>query len=160
MTPLGTPELLDDLTTAGRPDRAGDWDIRAHLAGLESNAANEAALVDLDNGVTSLWVEVSADTDLAALLDGVLLDLAPVVLDAAHDQVGAARALLEVLGDTTPAEGTNLGGRGESTGRGRPAGPRRRNPRCRRRRDVGARPGGLRRAGAGLVARHRGVVPA
>ncbi len=81
VSPLGTPELVEDLATSGRPNRTGDWDIRAHLTGSDPKQANEAALVDLDNGVTSLWLEVTPDTDLGAVLDGVLLDLAPVVLD-------------------------------------------------------------------------------
>ncbi|GEP35999.1 methylmalonyl-CoA mutase [Nocardioides szechwanensis] len=109
--PLGTAAALDDLKTSGRPTRTGDWDIRAHLAGTDAKALNETALVDLDGGVTSLWLQVGADTDLATLLDGVLLDLAPVVLEAPSGaQAAIARAFLDVLGDTTPAPGTNLGG--------------------------------------------------
>ena len=121
VAPVGSPEMLEGLRTEGRPTRSGEWDIRAHLGGADAKALNEAALVDLDGGVTSLWLEVDADTEpatLAVTLDGVLLDLAPVVLDAPADQPGAqaaaARAFLEVLGDTTPAAGTNLGGRGDS----------------------------------------------
>ena len=56
ITPLGTPDLLDGLADRGRPTRAGDWDIRARLAGADAKLANEQALVDLDGGVTSLWV--------------------------------------------------------------------------------------------------------
>lgn len=81
VAPLGTPDDLDGLATAGRPDRAGDWDIRAHLVVRDAKAANETALVDLTNGVTSLWLQGDDRTDLATALDGVLLDLAPVVLD-------------------------------------------------------------------------------
>lgn len=114
VSPLGTPELLEDLVTSGRPVRAGDWDIRTHLDLTDAKAANEAALVDLTNGATSLWLEVGGDADLGTVLDQVLLDLAPVVLDAGDDQVAAARAFLDVLGDTLPADGTNLGGRGSS----------------------------------------------
>jgi methylmalonyl-CoA mutase len=111
ITPLGTAAALDDLQTSGRPTRTGDWDIRAHLAGTDAKALNETALVDLDGGVTSLWLQVGADTDLATLLDGVLLDLAPVVLEAPSGaQAAVARAFLDVLGGTTPAPGTNLGG--------------------------------------------------
>ena len=32
LPPLGTPALLEDLQTAGRPTRAGEWDIRSFLA--------------------------------------------------------------------------------------------------------------------------------
>ena len=97
--PLGTPELLDHLATTGRPAGTGGWDVRTRPAD------HDQALVDLDHGATSLLVDPAAD--LPALLDGVMLDLAPVVLDGASTE--QARALLAVLGDTTPADGTNLG---------------------------------------------------
>lgn len=105
ITPLGTPEDLDGLTTSGRPARTGAWDVRAHLAVTDAKAANEAALVDLEGGVTSLWLQAS-DLDAAgftALLDGVLLDLAPLVLD------GGAAAFLEAVGDRELHPDTNLG---------------------------------------------------
>ncbi|MEI5672097.1 MULTISPECIES: methylmalonyl-CoA mutase family protein [unclassified Nocardioides] len=108
VTPLGTPDLLDGLVTSGRPTRVGAWDVRAHLGAGDAKAANEAALVDLDGGVTSLWVGTDG-TDLAALLEGVLLDLAPVVLDAPADPLAAARAFLEYVGDRELATGTSLG---------------------------------------------------
>lgn len=112
LTPLGTPDLLADLQTSGRPTRAGEWDVRTRLAGSDSQALNQTALVELDGGVTSLWLAADAETDLAAVLDGVLLDLAPVVLDAPEGaQVSTARAFLDVLGETAAADGTNLGGR-------------------------------------------------
>jgi Methylmalonyl-CoA mutase len=38
VSPLGTPELVDNLHTSGRPDRAGDWDIRAHISGPDAQA--------------------------------------------------------------------------------------------------------------------------
>ncbi|MGA8248435.1 MAG: methylmalonyl-CoA mutase, partial [Nocardioides sp.] len=49
--PLGTSGLLADLTTGGRPTRAGAWDVRTRTSG-----DNAAALADLENGATSLWV--------------------------------------------------------------------------------------------------------
>jgi methylmalonyl-CoA mutase len=104
VSPLGTPQLVDDLETSGRPDRAGEWDIRAHLTVSDPKQANEAALVDLDNGVTSLWLQGEGDTDLAAVLDGVLLDLAPVVLDGI-----APDSFLAHAGGRTLHPGTNLG---------------------------------------------------
>ena len=109
VSPLGTPDLLDDLATTGRPQRAGDWDIRAHLDIADPKLANEAALVDLTNGVTSLWLEVEPDADFDTLLDGVLLDLAPVVLDVPADPLAAAEGFVTHAGDTDLAEGTNLG---------------------------------------------------
>lgn len=112
--PLGTRTDLADLVTAGRPTRQGDWDIRAHLGvadTADAAAGHELLLTDLTGGVTSLWLGVTADTDLARLLDEVLLDLAPVVLDAPADPVAAATALTTVLTDRdcAPAPGTNLG---------------------------------------------------
>jgi methylmalonyl-CoA mutase len=111
VSPLGTPRLVDDVETSGRPDRAGDWDIRAHLTGSDARQANEAALVDLGNGVTSLWIRGDSDTDLATLLDGVLLDLAPVVLDGI-----APDAFLGYAERRTLHPATNLGtSAGEAT---------------------------------------------
>ena len=104
VSPLGTPELVEDLETSGRPARAGDWDIRAHVTGSDPQQANEAALVDLDNGVTSLWLETVPDADLAAVLEGVLLDLAPVVLDGI-----APDAFLAYAHGRTLHPDTNLG---------------------------------------------------
>ncbi|QYJ02502.1 hypothetical protein KUV85_09130 [Nocardioides panacisoli] len=95
LSPLGTPGLVEDLQTAGRPTRAGAWDIRVMTAGTDPAAANEAALVDLDGGVSSLWVATADGSELARVLTGVLLDLAPVVLDA-EDPRAAATALLDV----------------------------------------------------------------
>lgn len=114
VTPLGTADLVDGLATAGRPRRAGDWDIRAHLSGTDAKLTNEVALVDLTNGVTSLWVELGGGLgpqDLEAILTEVFIDLAPVVLDAPEDPLAAAEAYVALLKDRVvdPADGTNLG---------------------------------------------------
>ena len=66
-------------------------------------------MTDLENGVTSLWLRLDPDVDLDTLLDGVFLDLAPVVLDATEDPVGAARAFIAYAEDVELHEGTNLG---------------------------------------------------
>ena len=66
VTPLGTPDLLDGRETSGRPTRHGDWDVRAlRRTPTTPKLAHEEALVDLDGGVTSLWLQGSGDTDLA-----------------------------------------------------------------------------------------------
>ena len=91
ITPLGVAGAPQPNV---RPDRAGAWDIRSLISHPEAKLANEEALVDLDGGVTSLWVAVDETTDLAAVLDGVLLDLAPIVLDAPTAPTESARALL------------------------------------------------------------------
>ncbi len=132
ISPLGTPALVEDLPDPVRPPARGDgWDVRALLADPDASASHAAALTDLENGVTSLWVQVGqsgvAVDDLGAVLDGVLLDLAPIVLDAPSDPIGAARAFADlargVPGDIELAPGTNLGAdpvgalvRGVSTG--------------------------------------------
>ncbi|WP_328967606.1 methylmalonyl-CoA mutase small subunit [Streptomyces sp. NBC_00239] len=76
------------------------WDVRQRLAGTDPARLNEAALADLENGVTSLWLTVGRGgvpvSGLARVLDGVYLDLAPVVLDAGADTAAAARELLRL----------------------------------------------------------------
>ena len=108
VAPIGQPADLEELTTSGRPARAGAWDVRTVLVGDDAAALNEAALVDLDNGATSLHLDVERGTDLAIALRGVLLDLAPVTLErpAEEQSLELARLLDEVAGDPHP--GTNL----------------------------------------------------
>ncbi|MBE7325926.1 methylmalonyl-CoA mutase [Nocardioides sp. Y6] len=112
VAPIGQPADLEGLTTSGRPTREGDWDIRVHVVGPDAKAANEALLVDLENGATSLWLELGAGlevADLEAVLKGVFTDLAPVVLDAPGQRLAAAEELVDLLDGVTPAPGTNLG---------------------------------------------------
>jgi methylmalonyl-CoA mutase len=110
VAPIGTPDSLDGLVTAGRPSRDGAWDIRALVEGPDAKAANDAVLADLANGVTSVWVQLGAGLgadDLAATLQGVDLGIAPVVLDARGDT-----AAVEALAALLPAKvhpATNLG---------------------------------------------------
>ena len=126
VAPIGTLAAAEDLPATGQPGAAPftrgrlkqkpeiGWDIRALLDGPDAKSANQAALADLQNGVISLWLQLGAGLgsgDLEQLLDGVLLDIAPVVLDAPGEAVSAAEALVAVLKaqGVTPAEGTNLG---------------------------------------------------
>jgi methylmalonyl-CoA mutase len=99
--PLGTPDLLDDLTTHGRPTRTGAWDVRVRTSGDSA-----AAVADLENGATSLWLVADAvpPADLAQALAGVALDLAPVVLE---DPTAAHAEALVALGPLHPD--SNLG---------------------------------------------------
>lgn len=112
ITPLGTPDLLADVQTSGRPERIGEWDVRAYFADPDAPSTAAEVQTDLDNGVTSVWLEVGeggiAVGSIAAALDGVLLDVAPVVLDAS-DPVAAAAAFAAVAAGTELADGTNLG---------------------------------------------------
>ena len=118
--PLGTPARSVGLPTAAAltaaPGQApflrgpvepagiaGGWDIRSLIADPDADAANRAALADLDGGASSLWVrlgEGGPDPDqLPAVLDGVHLDMAPVVLQGAHPDtdLAAARALADLV---------------------------------------------------------------
>ncbi len=98
----------------GRPEgnTVGGWDVRQRHATL----VGDALLGDLENGVTSLWLTVGPDAipvaSLARALDGVYLDLAPVVLDAGQEVEPAARELLrlyEERGVAREAARGNLG---------------------------------------------------
>jgi methylmalonyl-CoA mutase len=114
VSPLGTPATEHDPTGAevgsnARPAMPGGRDVRVELRGDDARQLNAEAMADLDGGATSLWLHAGPGTDLAAVLDGVLLDLAPVVLDPSGEPLTVAQRLLDHLGDTTPADGTNLG---------------------------------------------------
>ncbi|MEW2162681.1 methylmalonyl-CoA mutase family protein [Streptomyces sp. NPDC007084] len=100
---------------AARPEggTAGGWDVR------QRHTADDNALVlgDLENGVTSLWLAVGEGGiplgSLGRVLDGVYLDLAPVVLDAGGDTEAAATELLRLYEERGVAPGAargNLGG--------------------------------------------------
>ena len=79
------------------------WDIRAYHADPDPARAHEAVLADLENGARSLWFELGGEAlpidALPAVLDGVYLDLAAVVLDAGAEFAAAARALFAVYAD-------------------------------------------------------------
>lgn len=104
ITPLGLP---GGAPSPVRPTRQGAWDIRSLVSGPDAKLANEAALVDLDGGVTSIWLAADESTDVAATLANVLLDLAPVVLDAPSATTQVAEAFLALPGAKHPD--SNLG---------------------------------------------------
>ncbi|MBD8868658.1 methylmalonyl-CoA mutase family protein [Nocardioides donggukensis] len=126
VAPLGTPESVEGLAATGAPGAAPytrgrlperpetGWDIRPVFSGPDPRGTAEAVLVDLENGATSVWLDLGQGLppeQLGAVLESVFVDLAPVVLTAPADPAGAARALLAVLEErgVEPAEGTNLG---------------------------------------------------
>ncbi|MDX8051940.1 methylmalonyl-CoA mutase family protein [Lentzea sp. BCCO 10_0798] len=77
------------------------WDVRQRHA-----VPDPVALMnDLEGGVTSLWLAVPASS-LERLLDGVYLDLAPIVLDGS---VEAARAMLRIY-DQAPVLAADVRG--------------------------------------------------
>ena len=67
-------------------------------------ALNQAILEALNNGASGLWLTVGdsaiAPKDLAAVLDGVYLDLVPVTLDAGAAGIEAAQVLQPLLPDS------------------------------------------------------------
>ncbi|PTM87636.1 methylmalonyl-CoA mutase family protein [Streptomyces sp. VMFN-G11Ma] len=99
----------------GRPEgnTGGGWDLRQrHTVGGDG-----VVLADLENGVTSLWLVLGEGgipvSELGPVLDGVYLDLAPVVLDAGDQVEAAARELMRVYDERGVAHDTvrgNLGG--------------------------------------------------
>jgi methylmalonyl-CoA mutase len=113
--PLYTAQDAPDPATAGVPGaspyvRGGrangaapdGWDVRQRHAEPDPATARTAVLADVANGVSSIWLAVGAGgtavADLPAVIDGVHLDLARVVLDASADsaetELAAADALL------------------------------------------------------------------
>lgn len=104
--PIGTPANAPEPGV--RPTRQGDWDVRPLLVGDDAKQANQAALVDLENGATSLWLDLSDGGDLPAALAGVLLDLAPITLERPTADESAALADLLESFDGTPHPQSNL----------------------------------------------------
>jgi methylmalonyl-CoA mutase len=105
-TPPPTP-----ASASVRGSRAGAWDVRQQHTGDDAKAVREAVLDDLENGVTSLWLAVGADA-LPEALDGVHLDLAPVVLDPGPEPVATADAFLDLLTARGVEPGPAAGGLG------------------------------------------------
>lgn len=106
ITPLGVPGAY----VAERPSmRIGRWDIRSLIRHPDDKLANEEALVDLEGGVTSLWLHADQTTELRTVLAGVMLDLAPVVLDAPSVALAVATSFLDLAAGTLLHPSTNLG---------------------------------------------------
>jgi methylmalonyl-CoA mutase len=87
-TPLAEAARFDVLRSQG----PGRWDVRTILDHPDPAQANADALKDLENGGNSLLIRldptgedgvaVGSAADLARVLEGVEIDLAPVALDA------------------------------------------------------------------------------
>jgi methylmalonyl-CoA mutase len=90
----------------------GGWDIRQQ----HSADDGDAVLADLENGVTSLWLVLGEGgipvSSLGRALDGVLLDLAPLVLDAGREVEPAARELLRLYEERGVAKSAARGNLG------------------------------------------------
>jgi methylmalonyl-CoA mutase len=102
--PTGTPGAAP-FTRGGRAAGTASWDIRQHHADPDPLVTRDAILSDLDNGVTSVWLELGGDgldpRALPVVLDGVYLDLAGVILDAGADTEAAAEALFTLANGGT-----------------------------------------------------------
>ena len=97
------------------------WDVRQRHDDPDPDVTREAVMADLENGVTSLWLSIGHRGTgrrglplgcLDQVLRDVLLDLAPVVLDAGSDTEAAADEFLAVIaGRGVPPESVrgNLG---------------------------------------------------
>ncbi|MCO7218762.1 methylmalonyl-CoA mutase family protein [Klenkia sp. PcliD-1-E] len=101
------PSAADGQAATATP--AG-WDVRQRHADPDVGTTKDAVGADLEHGVTSLWLvlgEGGVPVDaLGEVLDGVLLDLAPVTLQGGE---AAAEAFLSLLGHRPLAPGGNLG---------------------------------------------------
>jgi methylmalonyl-CoA mutase len=105
-----TPSLA--LRRASSADPARPWDLRTLIDHPDPARANADALADLTGGAASVrlqidpsgvqGVAVASQDDLARVLDGVLLDLAPVALDAGL-MGGPAASWLAALAKGAPA---------------------------------------------------------
>jgi methylmalonyl-CoA mutase len=117
-TAADLPEApLDGAGLPGRPPfvrgssaRRAGWDVRQRVTDPDPAASNRAVLTDLANGGTSSWLQLGEAgipvEALARVLDGVYLELAPIVLDAGAHTRQAADALLRLIGERglNPAE--------------------------------------------------------
>ncbi|GAA3843011.1 methylmalonyl-CoA mutase family protein [Saccharothrix violaceirubra] len=84
------------FTRGGRTQ--GGWDVRQ----LHRVPDREAVLADLENGATSLWLKIPAES-LAPVLAEVYLDLAPVVVDGGSDFLATGREILGIW-ESAPGE--------------------------------------------------------
>jgi methylmalonyl-CoA mutase len=107
----GLPPFTRGVRPAGCA--VGGWDVRQHEAHPDPSEANRAILEALENGATSLrlilddalaqarerpnGIRAHTPEALAALLDGVLLDLAPLALEAGACGLEAAERLIELI---------------------------------------------------------------
>ncbi|HEX8093443.1 methylmalonyl-CoA mutase family protein [Jatrophihabitans sp.] len=91
------------------------WDVRQRVSDPQPAAANAAVLAELAGGASSIWLRLGSSgvgapvESLAAVLDGVYLELAPVALEAGAETEAAAEALLRLAGDRGLAPGELAG---------------------------------------------------
>ncbi len=89
------------------------WHIRQSVETPDPAAAHAEAMADLERGASSIelvvdpagagGVKITRLADLKTALDGVLVDLAPIALDAGAAGLATAKLLAEFLKDAGPA---------------------------------------------------------
>jgi methylmalonyl-CoA mutase len=119
--PLGTPADTAGLPPTGLPGQppfvrgsapasGAGWDIRVPVRDPDPDRAAASVLADLENGATSIWLTVgpcgTSVADLGRVLDGVLTDIAPVVLSCSDP--AAWTEFSSLLGPEV-AKGSSLG---------------------------------------------------
>lgn len=86
----------------GRTRTLVPWDIRQVHAGSDAAAINAAILEDLEGGASSVKLQIASpgwsglapdEATLAKALQGVLLDVCPIALEAGEEVATAARSL-------------------------------------------------------------------
>ena len=119
----GSPGGADEVGVPGaapfvrggssEPHPGGGWEIRAVLPTGDPREANRIALRELERGATELIVRGAPDAaDLATVLDGVYLDLAPVHLEPGSRFTDAAALLVQRWADQGVDAGSVRGGFG------------------------------------------------
>ena len=93
----GVPGVAPFVRGSRPGGQLGGWDVRQYHADPDPVATNAAILADLERGVTSIWLRVGGNgvpvDDLDRALDGVYLDLAPIVFEIGGDASQAVDAL-------------------------------------------------------------------
>jgi len=114
---VGVPGLAPFVRgrRAGNVESAG-WDLRARHDHPDLAVTRQAIATDLDNGATSLWLVLGDAAipveGLPDVLAGVLLDIAPVVLQAGSATEEAAEAFFALAQATEAGAADVLGNLG------------------------------------------------
>ena len=107
----GSPPYLRGARATGAVPTG--WQVRQRHREPDPAAAAAGIAADLDNGVGAIWLAVgegaTAPADLGAVLADVLLDVAPVVLDAGAVAEEAAEAFLAVAAERGVPDADLLG---------------------------------------------------
>lgn len=110
--PLGVPGRMPFTRGRGLRDPDQPWDVRAFHDDPDPVRGRAAVRDDLENGVTSLWVQVGTDgvavDDLAEMLADVRFEVTGVLVSSATHQVRAAEALVDLVAGRASVGG-NLG---------------------------------------------------